>query len=168
MDDSSSEENIKAVDLFKSVVGKFPTGVTVISTKSDDHLYGFTANSFTSVSLDPYLVSFCLNIKSGCVQGFKKAKYFAISILAYDQADISNNFASHNQNKFKDIRYTPSKFSDSPIINGCLGYIECSVKQIIECGDHYIFIGEAVDFVLSDNKKPPLIYFAKSYTSLKL
>lgn len=154
------------VERYKAVVGKFPTGVTVVSTSFEEKLYGFTANSFTSVSLDPYIVSFCLNKKSGCAKGFTGGEYFAISILASDQKDISNNFASHKVDKFLHAEYFLSKQVKCPVIEGCLSYLECKKKEVINCGDHYIFIGEVVDFEICDNKKSPLIYFAKSYNTL--
>lgn len=154
------------IEQYKAAVGKFPTGVTVITTKYEEELYGFTANSFTSVSLDPYIVSFCLNKKSGCAEGFTAGKHFIISILASDQAEISNNFASHKANKFLDSKYFFSNKSNCPVIEGCLSYLECKKKNVFDCGDHYIFIGEVIDFEICNNQKPPLVYFAKSYTSI--
>ena len=83
-------------DEFKAAVGKYPTGITIVSTKHDNRFYGFTANSFTSVSLDPALISFCLNVKSASFDAFFNTKYFAINILSNYQIDLATRFASSN------------------------------------------------------------------------
>jgi flavin reductase (DIM6/NTAB) family NADH-FMN oxidoreductase RutF len=151
---------------FKTAVGKFPTGVTVISTSLDNRLWGFTANSFTSVSLDPKLVSFCLNKEAGCFDIFKEAPYFAISILSSKQADLSRHFASRLDKKYDSIDYMIGEFSKAPLLTDSVAFIECKKYNQFECGDHYIFIGE-VGKTSIDNSKSPLLYFAKSYLEIK-
>ncbi len=159
-------DNELKMNRYKAAVGKFPTGVTVISTSFEGELYGFTANSFTSISLEPCIVSFCLSQKSGCVKGFISGEHFSISILASDQENISNNFASHRADKFLNAEYFLLSQSECPVIAGCLSYLECKRKEVINCGDHYIFIGEVIDFEICDDRKSPLVYFAKSYRKI--
>ena len=153
---------------FKAAVGKYPTGISVVSTKYNNRFYGFTANSFTSVSLEPALISFCLNIKAGSFDAFLNAKYFAVSILSSDQVDIAVRFASSNINKFQDIDFTENNFG-VPLINNALSCIECEKYKQIECGDHYIFVGKALKVKINNDPdaSPSLIYHKKSYREMK-
>lgn len=151
---------------FKAAVGKFPTGVTVVSTSYEGKLWAFTANSFTSVSLEPSLISFCLDKAATSFKIFKESPYFAISILSSDQADLSVHFASHILNKFHSIKYKIGEYSNAPLINGAISFIECKKYDQFECGDHFIFVGE-VKKIYIDETKSPLLYFAKTYLELK-
>ncbi len=151
---------------FKAAVGKFPTGVTVISTFYDDQLWGFTANSFTSVSLEPRLISFCLNKGAGSFGVFREVSHFAVSILSNDQADLSTHFASQIPNKFESVEYKIGEYSNAPLLNGAVSFVECKKYDQFECGDHFIFVGE-VGNIFIDETKSPLLYFAKSYMDLK-
>ncbi|MDP4708624.1 MAG: flavin reductase family protein [Rickettsiaceae bacterium] len=151
---------------FKEAVGKFPTGVTVISTSYDNKLWGFTANSFVSVSLTPPLVSFCLDKGSGSFKAFNKMEYFAINILSNEQAATSKHFANKGKDKFSNIEHEISEFSGNPLIVGAVCFIECKKYKQFECGDHVIFVGEVVRTKI-DQSKPPLLYFAKSYKEIQ-
>ncbi len=156
------------IEEFKAAVGKYPTGVTVISTKYNNKFYGFTANSFTSVSLDPALISFCLNVKASSFDAFFKTKNFAINILSTNQADIAIRFASSATNKFQNIDFIENS-SNTPLISNVLSSIECENYKCIECGDHYIFIGKVLKVQINSEVsiKDPLIYYGKSYRELK-
>ena len=151
---------------FKAAVGKFPTGITVVSTSYEGKLWAFTANSFTSVSLEPSLISFCLDKAATSFKIFKESPYFAISILSSDQADLSVHFASHLLNKFHSIKYKIGEYSNAPLINGATSFIECKKYDQFECGDHFIFVGE-VKKIYIDKTKSPLLCFAKTYLELK-
>ncbi len=151
---------------FKEAVGKFPTGITVISTAYNNKLWGFTANSFVSVSLSPFLVSFCINKQAGSVEAFKSADHFAISVLSEDQSDISNHFASYKEDKFAEIRHDIGDASKVPLVFGAVSFIECKKYNMFECGDHFIFVGEVIATKV-DKTKSPLLYFARSYLNIK-
>ncbi|GAB4166918.1 MAG: flavin reductase family protein [Rickettsiaceae bacterium] len=153
------------IDDFKKAVGKFPTGVCVISTAFNDQLWGFTANTFVSVSLAPPLVSFCLDKNSGSFDAFTNAPNFSVSILASDQAPISQYFARRILNKFKKINYRLGE-TGVPFVLGAVSFLECKKFKEIECGDHYIFVGEVLKIQI-DEAKSPLLYFAKSYREIK-
>ena len=94
------------IEEFKAAVGKYPTGVTVVSTKYNNKFYGFTANSFTSVSLEPALISFCLSIKAVSFDAFLNTRNFVVNVLSNNQADIAVRFASSVPNKFQNIECT--------------------------------------------------------------
>ena len=151
---------------FKEAVGRFLTGITIITTSHGGKLCGFTANSFTSVSLSPMLVSFCLNKESGSFDAFKATKHFSINILAEDQAEISRHFAKSGDNKFSEVNYEISSITGTPLISEAASFIECEKYNEFECGDHFIFIGKAI-VTKVDKTKSPLLYFEKSYFSIK-
>ena len=155
-------------DQFKAAVGKYPTGVCVISTKYNNKLYGFTANSFASVSLDPALISFCLNKKAGSFSAFLNSPYFVVNILADNQSQVAKRFSSSVANKFQDLDYKENDFGIT-IISGALSFIECEKYNQIECGDHYIFVGKALKATINNdiNNKSPLVYYGKTYMELK-
>jgi flavin reductase (DIM6/NTAB) family NADH-FMN oxidoreductase RutF len=153
-------------DDFKKAMSHFPTGVTVITTSYDDKLFGFTANSFTSVSLKPPLVSFCLDKKSFSNHSFSNSEKFAVSILTENQIDISKHFSMHHLEKFLNIPYEIGEYTSCPLIDGAICHIECRKVTSYEAGDHLIFIGEVVNTAIKNNLKP-LLYFLKSYQELK-
>ena len=153
------------IDDFKQSVGKFPTGVTIITTDYNDKLWGFTANSFTSVSLNPALISFCLSKNTNSIKAFNNTELFAINILSGEQASLSQHFANSKIDKFADIDYIIGKHSKAPLLLETISYIECKKYSQYECGDHVIFIGEVVN-VFIDHTKSPLLYYAKSYREI--
>ncbi len=155
-----------AKEEFKAAVGKFPTGICVISTSFKGNMYGFTANSFASVSLSPALISFCLDKKSGSFQAFKNCDSFAVNILASDQPEISQHFATKREDKFKDIEHLISKASNLVLIKGAISTLECKKYNEFECGDHFIFVGEVIQASI-DESKSPLLYYARSYKEVK-
>ena len=156
------------IEEFKAAAGKYPTGITIVSAKYNNNFYGFTSNSFSSVSLEPTLVSFCLSTKANSFDAFINTKNFAINILASNQKDLAIHFASPIANKFQNINFIENKFG-TPIINNSLSSIECENYQQINCGDHYIFIGKVFKVQINSDlkNKSPLIYYGKSYTELK-
>jgi flavin reductase (DIM6/NTAB) family NADH-FMN oxidoreductase RutF len=153
------------IEDFKKAVGKYPTGVCVITTNFDDSLWGFTANSFTSVSLEPPLVSFCLAKSAGSLNAFDNAGYFAVNILSDDQEDIARHFASKIADKFSNIPYKLEQEYNLPLLEQASSNLLCKKIQQLECGDHIIFIGQVLKTHLNETKKP-LIYFAKSFMKI--
>lgn len=150
---------------YKAAIGKYPTGVTVISTIHRDKLFGFTANSFTSVSLNPPILSFCLSKKAGSLSSFQNSSNFVINILAFDQANIAKHFSSQIADKFSIISYNISSISNCPIIEGVVSFAECEKIHMFDIGDHFLFTGKVLSVQICNNK-PPLIYFAKNYYKL--
>lgn len=151
----------------RKVMGQFATGVTVITTQSADHLFGFTANSYTSVSLDPPLILFCLHKDSQGCPIFLHNQVFAVNILAAEQMEVSNGFASKDlspQERFGLVNYSTAT-TGSPIIEGAMGWLDCRLSSSIESGDHVIFIGEVVDMNY-DESKGPLLYFQGGYREI--
>lgn len=154
----------KNVDTFKAIMGSYPTGVTIITTEdAEGNPAGLTANSFVSVSIDPLLVLFCVDAKAGSLHAFKKAGRFAVHILAEDQNEVCWRFASREPNKFDDVEWSWSK-RRLPVLPESLGLMECKTAQVVEAGDHTIFIGEVVHIEKTD--KEPLLYFRRKVGSI--
>lgn len=151
---------------FRRALGQFATGVTVVTTRDTDGTpRGFTANSFTSVSLDPPLVLVCIGKHAASLPIFENAPGFAITILAEQQRDVAGLFASQRADKFKVADWTSGK-SDMPIVDGGLAWMECSRYQVVDAGDHIILIGRVMDFGYRDG--PVLGYLRGSFFTLGL
>ena len=146
--------------LFKKVLGKFSTGITVVSINSIDSKIGKTVNSFTALSLTPPLVLFSLDKKSSSLINYKKSKLFGINILSNKQAEISINFAKKNAN-WENIPHLTSKLG-TPFIKNCVANIECINLKSFKEGDHILFICK-VQNATYKNKIKPLLYFDSKY-----
>jgi len=152
-----------SVEQFKNLMRLWPTGVSVITTIDDmGTKYGFTANSFTSVSLDPMLVSFCLMNTSATLSKLEKSQKFAISILSDGQEDLARTFATPLHDKFLNVRYKQCPKTECPYLEDALGWIECETKFQYHGGDHAIFVGEVISMFM-DNTKLPLMYFDRKF-----
>ncbi|WP_137111003.1 flavin reductase family protein [Rhodobacter sp. SY28-1] len=148
----------------RNAFGAFATGVTVVTTRQPDGTpRGFTANSFTSVSLDPPLLLVCLAKTAHSANVFATAPHFAVNILAEDQKAVSGLFASRTPDKFAQCTWTPGP-ADMPLIDGSLAQFTCANHQIIDAGDHLILIGRIDHFVTTEGQ--PLGYFRGNYFSI--
>lgn len=148
----------------RNAFGAFATGVTVVTTRQPDGTpRGFTANSFTSVSLDPPLLLVCLAKTAHSADVFRDAPHFAVNILAEDQKAISGLFASRTPDKFAQCAWTPGP-SDVPLIDGSLAQFTCANHQLVDAGDHLILIGRIEHFTTTEGQ--PLGYFRGNYFSI--
>ncbi|MEM7173542.1 MAG: flavin reductase family protein [Pseudomonadota bacterium] len=146
--------------------GAFATGVTVVTTTDGERRpWGFTANSFTSVSLDPPLVLICIAKTAGSCPVFEKAGHFAINILAESQRGLSGHFASPKPDKFDGIACS-AKVSGSPVLDGTVAWLDCAMHEVVDAGDHYILIGRVIAYDYSS--EPPLGYCRGAYVSFGL
>ena len=151
----------------RNALGRFPTGVTVITTRTPSgKLEGLTANSFSALSLDPPLVLWSISCKSASVKGFVESGHFAINVLAAGQADLSHRFATPNENKFEDLEFKTG-FGGSPVLAGVLAVFECAIDKTVDGGDHLLFVGRVHKIAYGVGE--PLIFNAGKYcTSLPL
>jgi len=140
------------------------TGVTIVTTiDADRNPRGLTANSFTSVSLEPALVLVCIARSAGSFPAFLEARHFAINILCESQIELSRRFASRLPDKFCGVRYRGS-VGGAPIISGSLAWLDCRRYDGIEAGDHLILIGEVLAF--GHREARPLGYCRGEYIRL--
>ena len=150
----------------RAALSQFATGVTIVATKQQDGTpRGFTANSFTSVSLDPPLVLVCVARSAASYDIFRAAHHFSVNVLSEEQKDISGLFASQRSDKF-DIASWHEGSAGTPVIDGTLAWFECSQHQLVEAGDHVILVGRIVDF--GEGAGRPLGYFRGAYFTLGL
>lgn len=130
-----------------------------------DEFFGMTVNSFSSLSLDPPLVLFCIDNNSSNLSLFRRNKYFSLNILSQNQKSLSTAFATpKNSEKWGVEPYSFGKFGN-PIFENSIAFIECKKHRIIRAGDHHIIIGEVIDFSCLNNSKP-LLYYCGQYSSL--
>ena len=149
----------------RDAMGCFASGITVVTTKDENgNPVGLTANSFTSVSLDPPLVLVCLGKNVGSLPAFNGAESFAVNILHTGQQPISNLFASKGKDRFKETDWQTWD-KDVPIINNSLANFECIKTAEIEQGDHILFVGEVVR-ARFDPRRDPLLYSSSKYRRL--
>lgn len=150
---------------FRSTVGAFATGVTVVTTRGEDHAYGMTANAFSSVSLDPPLVLVCVIKPSEGCEHIERNGCFAVNILGEEQEPVSRYFASRDRPRgrdaFREIAHRLGA-SGSPIIDGALAYLDCRLHTSHTAGDHEIFIGEVLELGRSDDGRP-LVFHGGQY-----
>ena len=131
---------------FRRALGSFLTGVTVVATlQGDGSPRGFTANSFTSVSLDPPLVLVCIAKMAASYDVFAAAAHFSVNVLAEHQAPVSALFASKAADKFARAAWQPGP-AGSPILDGVAAWFDCHRHQVVDAGDHVILIGKVVGF----------------------
>ncbi|MFN0108851.1 MAG: flavin reductase family protein [Blastocatellia bacterium] len=151
--------------LFRRVMGKFATGVTVIAAQDTNGvLWGLTANAFTSVSLDPPLVLVCIDKRAGCYDALREADYFSVNFLADHQEQVSQLFASKGENRFAQVEWKAG-VTGAPVLSGTLGVVECSRYEVLPGGDHIILLGKVEHLTCKDGE--PLLYFAGMYRKLQ-
>lgn len=131
---------------FRLVMGRFATGVTIVTASSHEALVGITVNSFCSVSLDPPLVLVCIDLKSNTLQHFRESGSLAINILSDQQEHLSRCFATPSQERYEQFCHANYYLSvtGSPIINNALAFIDTRIVAEYPGGDHAIFIGQVV------------------------
>jgi flavin reductase (DIM6/NTAB) family NADH-FMN oxidoreductase RutF len=164
VDSATQQEGFSSTD-FRSALGVFATGVTVITSRGEDHAYGMTANAFSSLSLDPPLVLVCVISGTTGAETIEKNRSFAVNILAADQEQISRYFSWKDRPRgaeaFEEIPHGVSA-TGCPIIEGSVGYLDCRLADAHEAGDHVIFIGEVLA-IGYDTDVEPLVFHGGSY-----
>src|SRR5579859_5416208 len=148
----------------RQVMGHFATGVTIITTlNKDGQMHGLTANAFTSVSLEPPLLLISVDKKAESYPFFEQSRVFTVNILADDQEALSRRFAVSGGPKFEGVAYRPGA-NGAAILEGTVGYIECTLGATYPGGDHTIYLGEIQEAATVDRK--PLLFFRGGYRAL--
>jgi flavin reductase len=150
---------------FRATVGAFPTGVTVVTTRGEEHAYGMTANAFSSVSLDPPLVLVCVMSHSEGSEHIERNNCFAVNVLHAEQEPLSRYFASRDRPRGRDaFREVPHRLgaSGSPLLDGAIAHLDCRLHASHDAGDHQIFIGEVLE-IAYDPEGTPLVFHAGQY-----
>jgi flavin reductase (DIM6/NTAB) family NADH-FMN oxidoreductase RutF len=151
-------------DEFRAALSRFPSGVTVVTTKdAAGMLHGITVSAFCSLSLEPPLVLICIEKSAGSHDALTETKAFVVNILSSTQANVSEHFASLMLDKFDGIHFR-SGMNEMPVIEGVVASLECSLRQICDGGDHTIFIGLVENATIGEGF--PLVYSRSSYWTI--
>jgi flavin reductase (DIM6/NTAB) family NADH-FMN oxidoreductase RutF len=129
---------------FRDALAQFATGVTIVCTRAPNGRYvGFTANSFNSVSLDPPLILWTIAAGSASLAAFESAERYAVNVLSSEQADLARRFSRPHSDRFAGVAHRLG-WSDAPLIDGCVAWLECRHHARHAAGDHVVFVGEVV------------------------
>lgn len=149
-------------DEFKKCLGSFASGVTIVTMiDASNDPQGVTINSFSSLSLEPAMISFNLGKASYLHNKILNSDSFAVNILSATQKNLSRKFAESSANKWLDTEFTKGLYG-CPILDGASAFIECLTANIYDGGDHSIITGRVVNLKTSDNTKP-LVYYMGGY-----
>lgn len=130
---------------FRNCLGQFATGVTVVTTVDGGEPVGVTANSFSSLSLEPPLILWSLKRTSRSFGAFRTSEHFCVNVLGAHQVDISQRFSSKANDKFANLMWS-SGIGGVPVLDSALAVLECAVETLYEAGDHLLMIGRVERF----------------------
>ena len=149
---------------FRASLAMFATGVTIVTARTPaGTLVGLTANSFNSVSLNPPLVLWSLAQAAGSMAALSTGSHYAINILAADQKELAERFASRREDRWKDVLFAEGA-SGSPLLSGAAATFECFNRSRYEEGDHVIFVGEVERCSHRAGAAPLLFHGGRFYT----
>lgn len=161
-----SEPSATITRKLRQALGTFATGVSVVTTVDDaSSPRGFTANSFSSVSLEPPLILVCLARDAASCPVFSTSRHFCVNVLAEHQQDVSDLFSSPGDDRFSALRWQPSR-SGCPVLDDVISWFECATYAVHDAGDHIILVGRILDYAASG--RSPLVYCRGSYVEFGL
>ena len=155
---------------YRRVVGRFATGVTVITSVLDGEHHAMTCNSFTSVSLDPVLVLFCAEKVARFHDVVLASGTWAVSVLAQGQEPVSRRFALRGRSlegQFDELPHTHGTVTGAAVLDGAIAALECRTVSTTDAGDHTVVIGEVVGLGVPDPTGDPLLYYEGRYRAFR-
>lgn len=147
--------------LFRDTMGKFATGITIVSAEYKGEMTGMTVNAFMSVSLDPKLIAISIDENASMYNKLQETKQFGLSILQEGQKELSMIF-SRQMEKNRDIPYIVQ--DDVPVIDGSIATLSCKVMDTAKAGDHMIFIAEVTEIKVNEGN--PLLFYGGNYRTV--
>lgn len=150
-------------DQLREVMGRFATGVTVVTTRVGDETGAMTANAVLSLSLDPPLIIVSVEKDSQMHRLLMRSDCFAVNILQQDQENLSQRFAKPGPKHLADLEIRTAT-SGAPILVAALAFADCSIRQVVAGGDHDMFIGEMTAGEIHEGE--PLLFYGGGYGSL--
>ncbi|MFJ4650561.1 flavin reductase family protein [Nocardia sp. NPDC088792] len=150
---------------FRDLMKLWPTGVSVVTTRVDGVRYGFTANSFASVSMDPPMISVCVDRAARCAAAFTAADRLSVNILAAHQDRLASRFASKLDDKFDGLTVIDG-FGEAPVLPEALGVLGCRLDRVIPAGDHLILLAR-VHEVGRPGAAEPLVYHRSRFADVR-
>jgi len=155
---------------YRRVVGRFATGVTVVTATVDGEHHAMTCSSFTSVSLDPVLVLFCPEKIARFHDVVLSAGQWAVSVLGQSQEGASRLFARRGrplEDQFAGVDHTYGPLTGAAVLDGALASLECRTVSTADAGDHTVVIGEVLGLGVPDPDADPLLYYEGRYRSFR-
>jgi 3-hydroxy-9,10-secoandrosta-1,3,5(10)-triene-9,17-dione monooxygenase reductase component len=149
---------------YRDAIGRFATGVTIVTTTGADGPAGMTTNAVTSLSLDPLLLLVCFNRGSRTLEVVRDSRRFAVNVLRARDAELAAVFASKRVPREKFESVTHSEAHGVPVLDGALAWIACDLRELLPGGDHVIGIGEVTGMGREEDGDP-LVYFRGRYTT---
>lgn len=170
-DPEADPEADPAVDplAFRQVIGRFATGIAIVTTIVDGEDHAMTVNAFTSVSLDPLLVLFCAEKVARFHDVVLETGAWAVSVLAEDAQDASRWFATRGRpldGQLGDYKYERGAHTGAAIFDDAVAALECRTRDVHDGGDHSIVVGEVLGVRLPSPEARPLLYFEGQYRGL--
>lgn len=152
-------------ELYKALLGSWPSGVTIVTSRAGERIQGMTVSAFNEVSLDPPLVLVCADKATITNELIEASGVFSVSILAEDQEALSNRFASKKDEhrRFEGLSCETGA-TGCARIPGAVAWLDCIVRKTVDAGDHYVHIGEVQAADVSD--RAPLLYCRQRYGRL--
>lgn len=144
----------------REVLGRFASGVTVVTSWHEGRPVGFTCRAFVELSLDPPLVAFAPALGSSTWPAIEAAGFFCVNFLADGQEALARVFATKGDAKFEGVGWSAGE-RGAPVIDGALAWLECSVEHSHECGDHMLVVGRVS--AVGDRELQPLLYYRGGY-----
>lgn len=155
--------------VYRQAMGRLVSGISVLTTKADGHDHAMTADTLTSVSLDPLLVLVCAETESRWHGAVLDAKVFGVSVLAADQRRLSDWFATRGRPLHGQLDRAPFRRGDATgvaLLDGALMHLECRTTDVHPAGDHAVVIAEVLSISLPDTVGPALVHFRGRYGSI--
>ncbi|HEY2563644.1 MAG TPA: flavin reductase family protein [Acidimicrobiales bacterium] len=149
---------------FKEAMGRFATGVTIVTALEEGMPVGFSCQSFVSLSLDPPLVALAPAKTSTSWPRIARAGSFCVNVLSDRQSDVCMNFAVSGGDKFTGVPWHPAEIGGAPIIEGSLAWIDCELELVHDAGDHELVIGKVLELGLGEGE--PLLYYRSGFAHL--
>jgi 3-hydroxy-9,10-secoandrosta-1,3,5(10)-triene-9,17-dione monooxygenase reductase component len=148
---------------FRSVLGHFPTGVTVVAGNVDGSPRGLAIGSFFSVSLEPPLVGFCVGVNSNSWGPIAATGAFTVNVLSDQQVEVSNAFAGKAEDKFAGVHWEAAPVTGSPWLTDSVAHIDCTLEATYPGGDHHIVVGRVKALQVHRGDHGPLLFFKGGY-----
>ena len=148
---------------FRQVMGRFATGVAIVTAIDEGEPVGLTIQSFTSLSLEPPLVCFAPGKSSSTWTRIRNAGVFCVNILGENQEALCRAFAASGTEKFNGVDFSDSPATGSPLLQGTLAWVDCVVDAIHDAGDHDLCIGRVSALGVTDSTAGPLLYYRSGF-----
>jgi 3-hydroxy-9,10-secoandrosta-1,3,5(10)-triene-9,17-dione monooxygenase reductase component len=155
--------------VFRQVLGRFATGVTVVTAIDGAEPVGFTCQAFLSLSLDPSLVAIAPSLASTSWPRIARAGRFCVNVLAASEGELARRFAVSGGSKFEGVDWSMSQ-NECPVLAGVLAFVDCSLAAVHDAGDHVIAIGKVLDLGVAEEEHAgagPLLFYRGQFGSFE-